>query len=63
MMKIIEQAKKENIKAILVQKEFSKKAANTLADELNIKVVEESPLSLDWGNNLISIAKTIANNQ
>ena len=63
LMKIIEQAKKEDIKAILVQKEFSKKSAKALADELNIKVVEESPLSLDWGNNLISIAKTIANDQ
>ena len=63
LMKIIQKAKAEKIKAILVQKEFSKKSANALADELNIKVVEESPLSLDWGNNLISIAKTIANNQ
>jgi len=63
LMKIIEKAKKENIKAILVQQEFSKKSAKALAEELHIKVVEESPLSLDWGDNLIGIAKTIANNQ
>ncbi len=61
MIKIIKEAKKENIKAIIVQKEFSTKAATALANELNIKVIQESPLAANWGDNLIKMAKTIAN--
>lgn len=61
MIAIIEKAKNENIKAIIVQKEFSTKSATTLANELNIKVIEESPLAANWEENLINMAKTIAN--
>lgn len=58
---LIEKAKQENIKAIIVQKEFSYKAAQVIANELNIQVVQESPLVSNWASNLIKIAKTIAN--
>jgi len=61
MMKIIKKAREENIKAIIVQKEFSTKAATALANELNIKVIQESPLAKNWGENLIKMAKTVAN--
>ena len=62
LIKIIEQAKKEEIKAIFTQSEFSSKSAETIADSLKIKVIKESPLAPNWSENLIHMAKIIANN-
>jgi zinc transport system substrate-binding protein len=62
LIKIIEEAKKENIKAIFTQSEFSTKSAQTIADSLNIKVLKETPLAEDWSENLIKMANAIANN-
>lgn len=61
LIKIIQQAKKENIKAIFTQSEFSTKSAQTIADALKIRVIKESPLAQDWGKNLLKMANTIAN--
>jgi len=61
LIKIIEKAKKENIKAIFTQKEFSTKSAQTIADSLNIKVLKETPLAQNWSENLIKMANAIAN--
>ena len=62
LIKIIEEAKKENIKAIFTQSEFSTKTAQTIADSLNIKVLKETPLAEKWSENLIKMANAIANN-
>ena len=62
LIEIIEEAKKENIKAIFTQSEFSTKSAQTIADSLNIKVLKETPLAEDWSENLIKMANAIANN-
>jgi len=59
LIKIIEIAKKEKIKSIIVQPEFSNKVAKMLAKELNIKVVKISPLSKEWSKNLIKLAKSV----
>ncbi len=59
---IIKKARKEKIKAIFVQKEFSDKSAKVLATELNIKVIKITPLAKEWSKNLINIAEAIANN-
>ena len=58
---IIKEAKKQNVKAIFTQPEFSNKVAKTIAEELNIKVIKTSPLSPQWGKNLIKLANAIAN--
>jgi len=63
LKKIIEEAKKQNVKAIFTQEEFSDKSAKTIASQLNIKVIKETPLSADWSNNLIKMAEAIANNK
>ncbi|MBL1244147.1 MAG: zinc ABC transporter substrate-binding protein [Sulfurimonas sp.] len=60
--KIIKEARKENVKAIFAQKEFSDKSAKAIANELNIKVLKETPLAKNWSENLIKMAKAIANN-
>jgi len=61
LAKIINEAKKEKVKAILTQPEFSKKGAELIAKELNIKVLTISPLHPKWSKNLIRLAKIIAN--
>jgi zinc transport system substrate-binding protein len=58
---IIDIARKENIKAIFTQPEFSDKSANAIARELNIKVIKETPLAKEWSQNLIKKAQAIAN--
>ncbi len=60
MIKIIKIAKKEKIKAIFTQPEFSDKIAKELAKELNIKVIKVTPLNPKWEENLIDFAKAIA---
>ncbi len=63
LRKIIEKAKKENVKAIFTQQEFSDKSAKAIASEINIKVLKKTPLAKDWSLNLIRMANAIANNQ
>jgi len=59
---IIEYAKKENIKTIFVQTQFSTKGAEAIANEIGARVITIDPLSDDYINNLRNAAKTIANN-
>lgn len=54
----IEEAKRERVRAIFVQPEFSKKAASVIAKEIGVPVVPVSSLSEEWSNNLIDFAKT-----
>lgn len=58
---IIDEAREEGVKAIFTAPEFSDKVSKLLAKELNIKVIKVSPLSENWGENLIGLAKAIAN--
>jgi len=63
LAKIIDEAKEQKVKAIITQSEFSDKSARAIANELNIKVIKETPLAKDWSKNLIKMANTIANNE
>lgn len=60
LVKLIQNAKKEKVKAIFTQPEFSDASAKIIAKELGIPVIKVSPLSLDWSQNLINIASAIA---
>lgn len=60
LIAILKKAKKENIKVIFAQPEFSDKAVQTIAKELNIEVIKTSPLAKNWAENLIGLAKAIA---
>ena len=60
IVEILKEAKKEKISAIFTQPEFSDKAAKTIANELEIKVIKTSPLAKDWAINLKILAKAIA---
>lgn len=60
MIMIINEAIKENVKVIFTQPEFSDKSAKIIAKEANVSVKKISPLNPDWSENLINMAKAIA---
>ncbi|NEW61222.1 zinc ABC transporter solute-binding protein [Sulfurovum sp. bin170] len=60
LISIIKEAKKENIKAIFTQPEFSDQVARTIANSLDIEVIKTSPLAKNWGENLKNLAVAIA---
>jgi len=60
LVQLIKEAKKEKVRAIFTQPEFSDSAAKVIANELHIPVLKVSPLASNWSENLINIAKNIA---
>jgi zinc transport system substrate-binding protein len=60
LIHLLKMAKKEKVKAIFTQPEFSDTVAKIIAKELQIPVIKVSPLAPDWSENLIKIANTIA---
>lgn len=61
LIKIIKTAKKNNIKVIIAQPEFSTKSANIIANEIGGVVVKISPVTKDVVSNIKKITDTIAN--
>jgi zinc transport system substrate-binding protein len=60
LTELIDRAKKGNIKTIFVQEQFSQKSARSIADAINGTVVPIDPLAPDYINNLLKIAKKLA---
>lgn len=60
LKELIKTARNENVKVIFVQREFDIKQAETIAKEIGITPVEIAPLSYDWGQEMIHIAKSLA---
>jgi len=54
----IEDAKNDGIKIIFVQKQFSEKSAEALADAIGGKIIQIDPLAGDYLNNMKIIAET-----
>ncbi len=63
LVELLNKAKKEKIKAIFTQPEFSDAMAKVMAKELHIKVIKISPLNEHWSANLLKIAHAIAGNE
>lgn len=61
MIKFVKEIKEEKVNVIFTQPEFSDKAAHIIAQEAHIKVKKISHLDANWPENLIVIAKSIAN--
>lgn len=61
MITIIKEAREENVRVIFTQPEFSDKSAKIIAKEAGVNVVKISPLNAQWSQNLINMAKEIAN--
>jgi zinc transport system substrate-binding protein len=57
---IVKEAQEENIQVIFAQPEFSTKSAETIAQEIDGKVLLITPLAPDWSNNLLQVSQTFA---
>ncbi len=60
LARIIDTAKKENIKTVFVQKQFSQKSAKAIAQQIGGNVVPLDPLAKDYIENLRRIGKNIS---
>jgi len=58
---VIETAKSENIKFIMIQKEFDMENAEIIAKETGSTIVQIDPLDYNWSGQMISIAKKLSN--
>jgi zinc transport system substrate-binding protein len=57
---LITEAKQENIKIVFAEPQFSKQAADTIAEEIGGEVLLIDPLSPNWLNNLREVANTFS---
>ncbi len=57
LKKIIEQAREARLRVILVQPQFSRKAAQTVADAVGARLVDADVMAADWAGNLLAVAK------
>lgn len=60
LVKLIEEAKENNIKIVFVSPQFSQKSAKTISKNINADVVAIDPLAENWNEELIKTAKEIA---
>ncbi|GET27403.1 metal ABC transporter solute-binding protein, Zn/Mn family [Prolixibacter sp. NT017] len=56
MEEIVKKARKQHIKLILIQKQFDKADAETIAREIHADVMQIDPLDEDWPKETLSIA-------
>jgi zinc transport system substrate-binding protein len=56
---LIETCRKEKIHTIFVQQEFDQRNAQLIANELGINIVSINPLSYDWAEEMVRVAKTL----
>lgn len=59
LVNIVKKAREYNIKTVFIEPQFNKKSAEVIAKEINGKVVEIDPLSENYVNNLLEVAKVI----
>ncbi len=59
---IINTAKQQNIKSIFVQQEFDKRNAEIIAKELNIKIIEVSPLNENYEKEMKELLDKLKSN-
>lgn len=59
LQKIVSEAREAQAKIILVQPQFSRKTAQTVAEAVGAKLVDADDLAPDWAENLKGIARTL----
>lgn len=57
---LIDLCKEEDVRVIFVQPEFDKRNAETIAQQTGTKVVPINPLSYDWEEEMLNVAKALA---
>lgn len=63
MKTVIDQARKENVKVVFMQSEFDQKNGETVAKEIGAKLVPINLMDYNWKNEMIKIAKALANEE
>ncbi len=58
VLQLIKTARKENIRVIFVQPQFSTRSAKTIADAIGGKLVYADDLAEDWDHNLRTVAES-----
>ena len=61
LIELVKEAKLHNIKIVFVAPQFSQKGAKTISKSINGNVVVIDPVAYKWDENLIKVAKEIAN--
>ena len=61
LVELIEEAKKHKIKVIFVAPQFSQKSAQTISKSIGANVIAIDPLTDNWNENLLKVAKEIVN--
>lgn len=61
LVELVKEAKLHNIKIVFVAPQFSQKGAKTISKSINGNVAVIDPLDIKWDENLIKVAKEIAN--
>ena len=56
---LVRQCKQEKVRVILVQPEFSRESAKVLAEEIGAEVVDIHPLSYQWEQEMLQVAKAL----
>ncbi len=56
---VIDKARKKNIKAILIQKEFNIDNAKSIAGEINGEIIQVDPLAENWYEEILSVGYTL----
>nr|MDA3832063.1 zinc ABC transporter substrate-binding protein [Spirochaetales bacterium] len=60
LKRLIDKGREKNIKAIMVQREFDKRNADLIADEIAAETIIIDPLGYDWVSSVRTIAESIA---
>jgi len=60
LMRLIDFAKANNIKAIFVSPEFSQASAKVIAESIGGEAISISPLALNWDENLLKMSETLS---
>ena len=63
LKELIETCRRDHARVIFVQQEFDTRNARLIADELGVAVVPVNPLSYEWREEMINIAKALAKQQ
>jgi len=59
MKELIDKAQNAQVKAILIQKQFPKDVAQSIANDLKIKIIQVDPLSYNWFNTMKDIQRAV----
>ncbi len=62
LQELIEMCRKQDARVIFVQQEFDTRNARLIADELEVNVVSINPLSYDWQEEMLNVARSLSIN-